>query len=364
MMRVLLLLSAFCMLVFQLHAQEVKHSIYLIGDAGKDTTAGEALKQLEKSLLSDSLSTVLFLGDNVYPKGIVGKPGSRKRSISEAKLLTQLETTAQHRGPVFWIPGNHDWKAGRWKGQEALQHQELFIERFYAESGGIANDSGKVFFPKRGLPGPTLVRVGEHGYNIVFADVQWWLQRQFFHAVPKPLDGSKKEVEERFLSQLDSLLTLSEQDKAVTILAMHHPMYSNGYHGRSKQPWRFIMNCVPPFQLVGLLGLNRALVQDIPQPRYKRIRNKTLETLKKHKNVIVASGHEHNLQYFLKDGNHFLVSGSGSKTSSLKGDKYGAKFMDDRNLGYMRIDLMQDGGVRCSVFGHTNGQAFHEFKLY
>ncbi|MGB0368223.1 MAG: hypothetical protein ACPGD8_02390, partial [Flavobacteriales bacterium] len=84
-------------------------------------------------------------------------------------------------------------------------------------------------------------------------------------------------------------------------------------------------------QLFGLIGLNRALVQDIPQPRYKRIRNRILSVLNKYPGVIYVSGHDHNLQYLNKDGVHYLVSGAGSKRSSLKGDKYGATYMDDRN---------------------------------
>jgi hypothetical protein len=105
------------------------------------------------------------------------------------------------------------------------------------------------------------------------------------------------------------------------------------------------------------------MVQDIPQPRYKRIRNRILKVLNKYENLIYVSGHDHNLQYLKKEKNHYLVSGSGSKRSSLSGDKYGARYMDDRNNGFMRLDMMDDGRIKCHVFGHTTGGIIHSFWL-
>lgn len=346
-----------------LRAQEVKHSIYLIGDAGKDTLAGSALMLLEEELLANKNSTVLFLGDNIYPAGMEGLDGSKKRQLSELKLLAQLERTENHQGRVYWIPGNHDWKAGKWQGNLLVQEEASFVEAFYDENRTIKNDSGHVFIPSTGLPGPVFEEAEDFGFNVITIDLQWWLQDQFFHKVPLIEGLNKRQMEVAFLDRLDSLISLSESQGRVAIIAGHHPMFSNGHHGATKQPWRFIFNWVPPFPLFGLMGLNRALVQDIPQPRYKRIRNRVLEILDKHQNLIFVSGHDHNLQYFEKSNNHFLVSGAGSKRSELKGDRYQAKYMDDLNYGFMRLDLMEDGRIRCHVFGHTMGGIIETFWL-
>lgn len=345
------------------NSQEVAHSIYLIGDAGKDTMAGPALQMLESELKRDSTSTVIFLGDNIYPAGLAGKEGAKKKHLSELKLLSQLETTAEHQGYVFWIPGNHDWKAGRWQGDWLVQLEADFVEEYYSKQKTIKNDSGMVFFPKDGFPGPHLTTVSEHGYDLIAIDVQWWLQDQFFHRVPTEIGFTKRKMEDLFLERLDSLLARSTRSGRKTILAAHHPMFSNGHHGASKQPWRFMFNWVPPFPLFGLMGLNRALVQDIPQPRYRRIQKKILAVLNKYRNIIYVSGHDHNLQYLENGGNHYLISGAGSKISSLKGDRYGAKFMDDRNYGFMRLDFLESGAVKCHVFGHLTGGEFHSFDL-
>lgn len=355
-------LLVFILIPFLGISQNITHSIYLIGDAGKDTLPGPALLMLEKELEDHPESTVLFLGDNIYPAGLEGKDGKRKKRASEQKLLSQLERTNGHKGRVYWVPGNHDWKAGRWNGHWLVKEEARFVEEFY-DNSSIINKDGRVFLPKNGLPGPEIESIKEHGFNVIAFDVQWWLQRQFFHKVPTEGGLNKREMEDRFLIRLDSLINLSLADSQLVILAAHHPMYSNGHHGAPKQPWRFILNWVPPFQLFGLMGLNRALVQDMHQLRYKRIRKKILKILDSYKGIIYVSGHDHNLQYIKKQQNHFLISGAGSKRSSLSGDRYQASYMDDRNYGFMRLDLMDDGKMLCHVFGHNTGDVIHSFWL-
>lgn len=345
------------------NAQQVKHFIYLIGDAGKDTLPGPALQLLEDELNENPSSTVLFLGDNIYPAGLEGLEGNKKQRQSELKLLSQLETTKNMTGHVFWVPGNHDWKAGRWKGHWLVKKEAEFVESYYQKERKIKNDSGHVFMPTGGLPGPVMETVEDHGLDVIAIDIQWWLQDQFFHKVPREYGLNKRHMERRFLNKLDSLIALSVSKGHVTMIAAHHPMFSNGHHGAAKQPFRFMLNWVPPFQLFGLMGLNRAMVQDIPQPRYKRIRNKILAVLNKYDNLVYVSGHDHNLQYLKKENNHYLVSGAGSKRSSLSGDKYQARFVNDQNYGFMRLDVMDDGNIKCHVFGHTKGGVIESFWL-
>ncbi len=358
-----ILVAAWFSLSVGVIAQEVKHSIYLIGDAGKDTLPGPALMLLEAELKQHPNGTVIFLGDNIYPAGPEGRDGNRRRQLAERKLRAQLERTTGFPGYVFWLPGNHDWQAGRWKGDRLVVEEAGLVERFYAEDPWISNRPGSVFLPRHGLPGPALMRVSEHGYHLIAIDLQWWLQRQFFHRVPTEDGLSRKQMEERFLIRLDSLIALSVADSQLVIIAAHHPMYSNGHHGAPKQPFRFILNRIPPFQLFGLLGLNRALVQDIHQPRYRRIRNRINAILNRYEGLLYVAGHDHNLQYIKKGNTHHLISGSGSKRSTLKGDRYRATFMDDRNYGFMRLDLLESGRIRCHVFGHTVNGEIHSFWL-
>lgn len=340
----------------------IAHSIYLIGDAGKDTVPGPALRMLGEQLENDSHSTVIFLGDNVYQRGLEGKEGSEKYRVASLKLLAQLSQTENHRGNVYWLPGNHDWKAGRWQGLETVKAEAAFVEEYYRNHADIINKDGQVFLPKDGFPGPAYATFAD-SVHLIAIDIQWWLQSQFFHRTPRHEGMTRRQMTRQFLTDLDSLLTKATAAGGPVLLAAHHPMYTNGHHGAPKQPLRFMVNWVPPFQLFGLIGLNRALVQDIPQPRYKRIRNRILKVMDAYSNIIYVSGHDHNLQYFRKGPNHHLVSGAGSKRSSLGRDRHGARFMDDRNYGFMRLDLMEDGTRQVHVFGHVTGKVFHSLVL-
>jgi len=346
---------------FSTAQSSIRHSIYLIGDAGKDTLPGPALRLLGEQLRDDANSTVIFLGDNVYPAGLEGKDGKKKLRASEMKLMSQLSQTSDHKGHVFWLPGNHDWKAGRWQGLELVKREAAFVEDYYAKNTDIKNKGQDIFLPKGGFPGPHHARFSDN-CHLIAIDVQWWLQAQFFHRVPKHEGMTKRKMEKQFLVRLDSLLQVATADGGTVLIGAHHPMYSNGHHGAPKQPFRFMLNWVPPFQLFGLIGLNRAMVQDIPQMRYKRIRNKILRVMDKYDGVIYVSGHDHNLQY-IKKKNFHLVSGAGSKRSSLNGDRNEARFMDDRNYGFMRLDIMNDGTKQVHVFGHLTNGVFHSFNL-
>tara|TARA_B100000497_G_C7570761_1_gene343915 strand:- start:161 stop:871 length:711 start_codon:yes stop_codon:yes gene_type:complete len=83
--------------------------------------------------------------------------------------------------------------------------------------------------------------------------------------------------------------------------------------------------------------------QDLPHPLYQRFKDEVLEALKGYDNVLIASGHEHALQYFQVDQNHFIVSGSGSKSSQLRKDK-DAQFSSEKK-GFSRVSFYDDGSA-------------------
>src|SRR5687768_11597733 len=79
------------------------YSVYLIGDTGDNIVPGKALLMLKEQLVKDSNSTVVFLGDNVYPNGL------RKNNPNSVKCLeSQLQLLSNYKGKAFFIPGNHD----------------------------------------------------------------------------------------------------------------------------------------------------------------------------------------------------------------------------------------------------------------
>jgi predicted MPP superfamily phosphohydrolase len=90
-------------------------NIFLIGDAGKAEDDGSAPKTLsamqQKFATAGKEDILLFLGDNIYPKGF---PTTEGPKTDEAKkvLQFQIDVAKTFPGKVIFIPGNHDWYSG------------------------------------------------------------------------------------------------------------------------------------------------------------------------------------------------------------------------------------------------------------
>ncbi|HZB11689.1 MAG TPA: hypothetical protein VE467_01610, partial [Chryseolinea sp.] len=93
MVRMLLCFLCFLLAVTTASGQSatdsVTHSLYFIGDAGEpfivNSSIGDVIRyDISKS---DVPSTVLYLGDNVYPQGMPD-PDNKKRDMAEKTLET------------------------------------------------------------------------------------------------------------------------------------------------------------------------------------------------------------------------------------------------------------------------------------
>lgn len=140
------------------------HSFYLIGDAGNanDENARKLFGLLEQRLAkADSSSTLIFLGDNVYPAGMPNK-GSSFRKEAEEKLNLQLELSKKFKGKTIFIPGNHDW----YNGAEGLKEQEKYVNDYLKKK--------KSFLPRKNC-GIDHVDINEDVALIVI-DSEWYLE--------------------------------------------------------------------------------------------------------------------------------------------------------------------------------------------
>lgn len=88
-------------------AEKPKYRLYLIGDAGSPG-GNPSLDMLKQKLDSESKNAgVIFLGDNIYERGMPLK-GSNERKEAEEIIDSQINTVVQFDGDKFFIPGNHD----------------------------------------------------------------------------------------------------------------------------------------------------------------------------------------------------------------------------------------------------------------
>src|SRR5712675_3612522 len=82
--------------------------VILIGDAGEIDPAQQAVIPAASALVLENKTTVVYLGDNIYPHGM-GLPGSREEQETKNILESQYKPMRSKGAPVYFIPGNHDW---------------------------------------------------------------------------------------------------------------------------------------------------------------------------------------------------------------------------------------------------------------
>ncbi len=81
--------------------------------------------------------------------------------------------------------------------------------------------------------------------------------------------------------------------------------------------------------------------EDMSHSKYKKMRKRLLRIFNQHSNIVYVAGHDHNLQHFEVRQNHYIVSGSGSKTSFVK--KGGKATFSLENLGFFVFNFYKNG---------------------
>lgn len=322
---------------------EVSHTVYLVGDAGEPiVNEGTSCMALLKQHLSDAEqnSSVIFLGDNIYPDGMVEESSSFRKN-AEKSIGNQLKTLADFKGNVFFIPGNHDWSKWSSDGWDGVKREEEYIEKKL--------NKGNVFNPDNGCPGPVEIHLND-SVVLVIIDSQWWL-----HAYDKPYgekDSCSINNELDFINELTAVIK-NNHDKNI-IVTGHHPIFSNGNHGGYFRPkdhlfplTSFFPKLYVPLPVIGSIypyyRKRIGHIQDLNNPRYQLLREKLLGAFESHNNLIYAAGHEHNLQYFEHNKQHYIVSGSGSKTKYVA-KKNGASFTYAKQ-GFSKVLYLTTGEV-------------------
>ena len=332
--------------------QAPEYSVYLIGDTGApkidqpDPVFTALTKHLERE---GKNSAIIFLGDNIYHNGLPPEDRvdeAENRRLAEKKLLVQLEAIDDFKGEIYFIPGNHDWNNAHPDGIDYIRAQEEYIEFFL--------DRGDVLIPDHGCPGPEKKKLGKN-VVLIALDSQWWLHPHT-NEQSEESDCKNKNTSD-IIQELKELL--DENDDQHIIVALHHPLYSDGSHNGyftlkdhffpltalNKSLWipLPVLGSLHPFYR-STFGVK----QDMPHPLYQNMRDEILKCLTGYKNVVFASGHEHNLQYFYEKDNHFIKSGSGSKSSPLPSSTNA--IFSDKSKGYAKLEYYESGEVKLRYF--------------
>jgi hypothetical protein len=333
----------------------IELAIFLIGDAGSKAYDGEpVLKEL--ALQSDSLRPVrqfvVFLGDNVYPRGVppLGHPN---RDDAERKIAAQVLAIRKGSAQGLLIPGNHDWDRQGIEGWSSILRQDTLVRKFGGQDVRLA--------PAGGCPGPVVVDLGAH-VRLIALDTQWWLHndvRPYGDTSPCPTRTNDEVA--------DSLHgALRDKGERHAIVLTHHPMRSGGIHGgsftvmdhifplRNVKSWLWV-----PLPLIGSIypfarqmGISN---QDVNGTKYRRMREAFERAFGRHPPLVIASGHDHDLEVIrggtprITNAAYQLVSGAGILGhASVVRNVEGTLFQREA-AGFMRLDVTRDGRVRLSV---------------
>jgi DNA repair exonuclease SbcCD nuclease subunit len=347
-----LFLKMLCTLFLAVNSSsaQVHFKIYLVGDAGDHKEAGTTLKNVQKELINNPNSAVIFLGDNSYkdilwgiiPMGFKGFDSSRN---TIEKVSSQLNLLENYKGYAFFIPGNHDWwnRSNYEKGKRKLAVEENFIEENLKKNPSIANPDN-VFLPKHGDYGPEYVELNHQTIRIVFIDTYRIIQ-------PGIKKNKNTDEENRFYERLDSTIKNGYMLHEKVLVVAHHPVHVAGpYNNPLKHPYLFarIKASSPDF------------------PSFKLMITKINSILQKYPGIYYASGHAHTLQYFYtKDSIHYIISGAGSKErmiSEKEIKKYNESMSPNEYLlwnsgGFFEIDF--NGETISTILYYDDGLKKH-----
>jgi calcineurin-like phosphoesterase family protein len=332
-----------------LPAEEVEATLYLVGDAGKPHAGGEpVLEALGRELASsDAQRIVVFLGDNIYPRGLPA-PGEPDRAEAERRLAAQVETVKSAGATGYFVPGNHDWARYGKDGWESIRRQEAFIDS--AGAGAVR------LRPSDGCPGPSTVDLGRR-VRLVMLDTQWWL-----HSGPKPTDPSSDCPADAYSEVEDSLrATVAGAGGRLVVVTAHHPLVSGGVHGghfgwedhlfplRNIASWLWL-----PLPILGSLypairsrGISS---QDLGSRAYRRLISAFRRAFAAAPPSLYAAGHEHNLQVIAGRGVPLeLVSGAGIYGHSGRAVRIKGSLFARKASGFARLDVPHTGLARLAV---------------
>ena len=340
-------------------SDEVVQRILLIGDAGEPATIEPVLSVLADTAKAlPGRTVIVFLGDNVYPRGLPDPPNDE----SKRRLKAQVEAVAEGARGIF-VAGNHDWDNGGANGLHAVQRQEEYLRKFPQVE----------LLPKAGCPGPEYIDLV--GVRLILLDTQWWLHS---HVRAADCDGGPIDSS----AATDSLRELlASRGTREALVVGHHPLETRGPHGafysltallfpvREWKTWAWL----PVQALAGLLWWSNPVTiagtaaispfiypsirtglrtpQNLASDRNIAMREALGFALKKGRPLIYAAGHEHSLQVFVggSEAEYLLVSGLGSASKATAVGHNERTLFAHARPGFMALDVLTRDRVLLRV---------------
>ncbi|WP_118975149.1 BamA/TamA family outer membrane protein [Taibaiella koreensis] len=346
--------------VTALQAQDsVRSRVILIGDAGEMDDQQKLVIPHAAAQVLPGKTTVLYLGDNIYPHGM-GLPGSPEEKLTQEILKSQYQPMREQGAPVYFVPGNHDWDRMGPQGLAKIKQQWQYLQS--------QGDSLLQLVPPDGCPDPVAIPISD-SLVVIALDSEWWLY---------PFDKENKDADCDCRSTTDVVNALQElfyQNRYKTILlATHHPFQSYGTHG-GYFSWKdhiFPLTVVSKNLYVPLPGIGSIYPlfrkyftnpEDVRHPLYQYMIKSVDNVFRDFPNLIHVSGHEHGLQLIdnKKDNQFQIVSGGGAKENyTIKGKH---SLFGTATQGYVLADQLYNNDVRFTFYTYQDGKVTEAFRF-
>ena len=326
-MRKLLIFFVTYLIVFNSYAQsddKIAFSLFMVGHAGNFDASDSRQVNLFQNILdyNKNKKGLVFLGDNVYP----GLSDILSENFDELVNDSQFEPLRKFNGPIAFIPGWTDWAYGSSVGKDMVKWEYKTIHKQFPEK--------EIYMPDWGCPGPVEVNIND-SLTLVLLDTQWWL-----HPYDTRFGKCDLEDENDVWMSLQDVLRRNRNKQVV--VAGFYPVISYGEYGGHYSTAKEILT-FPVTAYRKYLGTRL----DLAHPNYKVFSEKLRSILEEFPDVIYASSHEQNFQYFNKNEVHYVIGGS------LNGGRYvdtEKLVCGSKDAGYSRLDFYNDGRVELLFF--------------
>ncbi|MFC4635542.1 metallophosphoesterase [Dokdonia ponticola] len=332
-------------------------SIYALANAGAYAKGSneELLYSLKDyvSARSKEDDFLIFVGDNVHDNDLTNTRNKRQ-------LQQQLQVSTDFKGTTLFIPGELDWNE---EGIEGLESIEESIESFYKEEDH--------FLPKNGCP-LEFIDV-DATTELVLINSQWYVEDW------NKFKGFNDKCEIKTRTQFKAILAdgLRKARHKTIIIAMHHPLYTNGVYG-GEIPAEVVYRPTAENAFIPGAGIAWAFLRSqgglSKQDRYNPLMNELMSAIElallEAPRAIILSGHERVMQYIDHDNIKQVIAGTASSVKPGRLSKRGQ--FSSSKAGFSEIRRYKDGSSSVHFFELSNGtfkelyntQAFSKPKAY
>lgn len=206
-------------------------------------------------------------------------------------------------GEVVFLPGNNEWKS---KDVVTIEKMEKYLDDLPTENDLVR--------PKNVCP--LEYQQINDDLAVIYIDSKWFISDW------SKVEGINKKCTDivtrmRFAEELEGMIN-DAQGKNI-IIAMHHPIFSNGFHAGYKsfddhmRPLPILGSIVHGFGDLGAFSPDKLLSR-----RYHYLRVLVSSLAKDSDRVTVVSAHEESLQYLTGGDIRQVIAGSLAKATATR----------------------------------------------